>query len=88
MSTDRSEERDRVEAESTVNESYGTTIPADVRKALREELEPGDKVRWVVEGEAVLVEIVHERFGAFDNIEPLDGPEWDGDVEAESAWSE
>jgi bifunctional DNA-binding transcriptional regulator/antitoxin component of YhaV-PrlF toxin-antitoxin module len=88
MSTEEPEGRDRVEAESTVNESYGTTIPADVREALREELEPGDRVRWVVEGGSVSVEIIHERFGAFDDVEPLDGPEWDGEEEAERAWGE
>ena len=37
-----------VEAESTINDSYGTTIPATIRHALDDPLEPGDTVRWVI----------------------------------------
>lgn len=88
MATDSSDERNRVEAESTVTESYGTTIPSEVRKALRGELEPGDTVRWVVTEGEISIEIVHEQYGAFDDLEPVDGPEWDGEEVAESAWGE
>jgi bifunctional DNA-binding transcriptional regulator/antitoxin component of YhaV-PrlF toxin-antitoxin module len=88
MSTDSAEERKRVEAESTVTESYGTTIPSEVRQALREGLEPGDKVHWIVEGGEVSVEIVRERYGVTDDVEPFDGPVWDGETAAESAWGE
>jgi bifunctional DNA-binding transcriptional regulator/antitoxin component of YhaV-PrlF toxin-antitoxin module len=88
MATESSDDQERVEAESTVNESYGTTIPAEVRQALREELEPGDTVRWIVEDDSVSVEIVHERYGAFGDVAPLDGPEWDGEEVAEGAWGE
>lgn len=77
-----------IEAESTVNDSYGTTIPSEVRNALGEAVEPGDTVRWVVADGTLSVEIVHERYGAFEDAEPLDGPAWDSEEAAESAWSE
>jgi bifunctional DNA-binding transcriptional regulator/antitoxin component of YhaV-PrlF toxin-antitoxin module len=83
-----SERGDRVEAESKVNDSYGTTIPAEVRKALAEEIEPGDTVRWVVSDGQLTMEVVHERYGVFEDAEPFDGPEWDPEEAAESAWSE
>lgn len=86
MSTESSEPGDRIEAESTVSESFGTTIPAEVRKALQEGLEPGDKVKWVVKDGDVSIEIVRERYGVTSDIEPFDGPEWDGEEAAESAW--
>lgn len=85
MSTDSTEPNERVEAESTVTENFGTTIPSEVRKALREGLEPGDKVRWVVEDGEVSIEIVREQYGVTDDVEPFDGPEWDGEEATESA---
>jgi bifunctional DNA-binding transcriptional regulator/antitoxin component of YhaV-PrlF toxin-antitoxin module len=88
MSVDISENDEHVEAESVVNESYGTTIPSEIRAALREEIEPGDTVRWIVDDGSLSIEIVPERYGAFDDLEPLDGPEWDGEEVAESAWEE
>lgn len=81
-----SERSERVETESTVNDSYGTTIPSEVRKALQDDVEPGDTVRWVVSDGEVSMEIVHEGYGAFEDAEPFDGPEWDGEEAAESAW--
>lgn len=78
----------RVEAESTVNESYGTTIPSAIRDALEDTLEPGDTVRWVVSDGELSLEIVHERYGVFEDAEPFDGPAWDGETAAESAWTE
>ncbi len=83
-----SENQSRIEAESTVNDSYGTTIPSEVRKALGEEIEPGDTVRWVVSDGELSLEIVHERYGAFEDAAPFDGPEWDGEEVAEGAWSQ
>lgn len=80
--------QNHVEAESTVNDSYGTTIPSEIRKALGEKIEPGDTVRWVVDDGKLSLEIVHERYGAFEDAEPLDGPAWDSEEAAESAWSE
>ncbi|GAB7010728.1 AbrB/MazE/SpoVT family DNA-binding domain-containing protein [Halorubrum trueperi] len=78
----------RVEAESTVNDSYGTTIPAEIRNALDDALEPGDTVRWVISDGELSLKIVHERYGAFEDAEPFDGPAWDSETAAESTWSE
>ena len=59
------------DAETTVNKSYSVTIPAEVRKKL--DLEPGDRLRWTTDEEGRLVaEIVRERYGAFDDFEPID----------------
>jgi bifunctional DNA-binding transcriptional regulator/antitoxin component of YhaV-PrlF toxin-antitoxin module len=76
----------RVEAESTVNDSYGTTIPAAIRAALDDALEPGDTVRWVISDGELSVEVIHEEYGAFEDAEPFDGPVWESDATAESAW--
>lgn len=77
-----------IEVESTVNDSYGTTIPAAVREALGEAVEPGDTVRWVVRDGDLSIELVHERYGAFEDVDPFDGPAWDSEAAAENAWSE
>jgi AbrB family looped-hinge helix DNA binding protein len=59
------------DAETTVNKSYSVTIPADVRKKL--DLEPGDRLRWTTDDDGRLVaEIVRERYGAFDDFDPVD----------------
>ncbi|MBP1986812.1 AbrB/MazE/SpoVT family DNA-binding domain-containing protein [Halolamina salifodinae] len=81
-----SENQNRIEAKSTVNDSYGTTIPSEIRKALGEKIEPGDTVRWVVSDGELSLEIVHERYGAFEDAAPFDGPEWDGEEVAEGTW--
>jgi bifunctional DNA-binding transcriptional regulator/antitoxin component of YhaV-PrlF toxin-antitoxin module len=78
----------RVEAESTINDSYGTTIPAAIRDALDDALAPGDTVRWVISEGELSLEVVHEEYGAFEDAEPFDGPAWESDAAAESAWSE
>ncbi|MFD1571421.1 AbrB/MazE/SpoVT family DNA-binding domain-containing protein [Halorubrum laminariae] len=83
-----SESDAHIEAESTINDSYGTTIPAEIRNALDDTLEPGDTVRWVIVDGDLSLEIVHERYGAFEDVEPFDGPAWDSETAAESAWSE
>jgi AbrB family looped-hinge helix DNA binding protein len=42
------------------------TIPAAVRRRL--DIEPGDKLRWTVDDEGNLtVEVVQQRYGAFDD---------------------
>lgn len=59
------------EDETTVNRSYAVTIPASVRADL--DLEPGDQLRWEVDDEGRLVaEIVRERYGVTEDLEPLD----------------
>ncbi|RJX47812.1 AbrB/MazE/SpoVT family DNA-binding domain-containing protein [Halonotius pteroides] len=75
-----------VEAESTINDSYATTIPAAIRAALDDALEPGDTVRWVISDGELSVEIIHEGYGAFKDAEPFDGPAWESDAVAESTW--
>ena len=78
----------RVEAESTVNDSYETTIPGPIRAALDDALEPGDTVRWMISDGELSAEIIHKEYGAFEDTEPFDGPAWESDAAAESAWSE
>lgn len=71
--------------ETTVNDSGGITIPARVRELVG--VEPGDKIRWMVDEEGNLdVEVVRERSGAFDDFEPVDWGETDAEELAESAW--
>lgn len=81
-----SESGDVIEAESTITDSYGIMIPPEVRKALGKEIEPGDTVRWVVDDMVLSLEIIHERYGAFEDAEPFDGRDWDSEEAAESAW--
>jgi len=88
MSTD-TEESEHVEAESTVNDSFGTTIPAEVREALNDALEPGDKVRWVVEDGKASIEIVQERYGVATEAGTFDGPAWeDSEAVVEESYGE
>ncbi|KAB7514867.1 AbrB/MazE/SpoVT family DNA-binding domain-containing protein [Halosegnis rubeus] len=83
-----SSEHNERAAESAVNDSYGTTIPAEIRAALDEEIRPGDTVRWTLTDGELSVEIQRERYGTLADLEPLDGPEWDGETAAESAYTE
>lgn len=57
------------EQETTVNDSGSVTIPKLVRDSA--DIDAGDKIRWTVDGDGnVSVEVVKERTGAFDDIEP------------------
>lgn len=62
-------------AEGTkVNDRGMVTIPADLRRRL--DIEPGDKLRWgVTEDGELTVEVVRQRYGAFDDFEavPMSG---------------
>lgn len=61
----------RVEDETTVNDSYSVTVPAAVRREA--DIEAGDKLRWTVDDEGqVSIEIVKQRYGAFSDLEPVD----------------
>jgi len=73
--------------ETTVNRSYAVTIPAEVREEL--DLEPGDRLRWSVDDEGRLVaEIVRERYGAAESLDPVDIGETDAvDVTESYEWS-
>lgn len=64
------------EKETTVNGSFAVTIPVAVREDL--DLEPGDRLRWGVDDTGRLVaEIVRERYGIADDLEPIDMGETD-----------
>lgn len=65
---------DDIPHETTVSDQGMTTTPADIRRRL--DIEPGDKLRWdVTEAGDLSVEVIRQRFGAFDDYEPV---EWDG----------
>lgn len=59
------------EAETTVNGSFAVTVPAAVREQV--DLEPGDRLHWNVDDEGRLVaDVVRERYGAAEDLEPID----------------
>lgn len=63
-----------VPEETTVNDGGMVTIPASLRRRL--DIEAGDKLRWDVDEEGNLsVEVVRQRYGAFDDFEgvPMGG---------------
>lgn len=56
--------------ETTVSDRGMVTIPASLRQRL--DIEPGDKLRWNVDDEGSLeVAVVKQRYGAFDDFEPV-----------------
>lgn len=56
--------------ETKVSDRGMVTIPADLRRRL--DIEPGDKLRWKIdEGDNLTVEVVKQRYGAFDDFEPV-----------------
>lgn len=56
--------------ETTVSERGAVTIPAAFRRRL--DIEAGDKLRWDIDEEGNLsVEVVKQRYGAFDDFEPV-----------------
>jgi antitoxin PrlF len=56
--------------ETTVSDRGMVTIPAALRRRL--DIEPGDKLRWMTDDEGTLsVEVVKQRYGAFDDFEPV-----------------
>jgi AbrB family looped-hinge helix DNA binding protein len=64
--------------ETKVSDRGMVTIPASLRERL--DIEPGDKLRWNVADDGTLsVEVVKQRYGAFDDFEPVsmggDGPD-------------
>jgi len=62
---------ERVEDETTVNDSYSITVPAAVRREAG--IDAGDKLRWTVDEQGELsVEIVQQRYGAFSELDPVD----------------
>jgi AbrB family looped-hinge helix DNA binding protein len=56
--------------ETKVSDHGMVTIPASLRRRL--DIEAGDKLRWAVDDEGDLsVEVVKQRYGAFDDFEPV-----------------
>jgi len=52
--------------ETTVSDRGMVTIPADLRRRL--DIKPGDKLRWDVDEDGTLsVEVIKQRYGAFDD---------------------
>lgn len=52
--------------ETKVSDRGMVTIPADLRREL--DIEAGDKIRWHVDDDgSVTVEVVRERYGAFED---------------------
>ena len=59
-----------VPEETTVSDRGMVTIPASLRRRL--DIEPGDKLRWTTDDTGSLsVEVVKQRYGAFDDFEPM-----------------
>ena len=59
---------DEAPAETTVSDRGMVTIPAALRRRL--DIESGDKLRWTTDDEGDLsVEVVKQRYGAFDGDE-------------------
>lgn len=55
--------------ETKVSDRGMVTIPASLRRRL--DIEAGDKLRWNVDEDGtVRVEVVKQRYGAFDDFEP------------------
>jgi len=62
---------ERVEDETTVNDSYSVTVPAAVRRAA--DIDAGDTLRWRVQADgSIVVEVIDRRYGAFSDLEPVD----------------
>ena len=54
--------------------------PVQIRQRL--DIEPGDKLRWhVTENDELSVEVLEQRYGAFDDFEPADMGETDAVTE-------
>ena len=61
---------DAAPEETTVSDRGMVTIPASLRRRL--DIEAGDKLRWDVDDDGTLsIEIVKQRYGAFDDFEPV-----------------
>jgi AbrB family looped-hinge helix DNA binding protein len=56
--------------ETKVSDRGMVTIPASLRRRL--DIEPGDRLRWEADEDGNLsVEVVKQRYGAFDDFEPV-----------------
>ena len=61
---------DATPEETTVSDRGMVTIPASLRRRL--DIEAGEKLWWNVDDDGTLsIEIVKQRYGAFDDFEPV-----------------
>lgn len=61
---------EEVTDQTRVNDRGMVTIPAVLRRRL--DIEPGDELRWgVTEDGELTVEVVRQRYGAFDDFEAV-----------------
>jgi len=69
MATEEAPKETKV-SETKVSDRGMVTIPADLRRRL--DIKAGDKLCWDVDDEGnLLVEVVKQRYGAFDDFEPV-----------------
>lgn len=77
---------EEIEPETTVTDSYSVTVPSAIREAV--DLEQGDRLRWHVEDCRLVAEVVRERYGVSDDLEPIDMGETDAvDLGESYDWS-
>lgn len=70
--------------DTTVKAKYSVTVPAAIRDQL--DIEPGDILRWTLtEAGTLQVEVVSRRYGAFEDLDPVEtDAETDAVAETES----
>lgn len=62
---------DPSDTETTLDEHYTVTVPAKLRERL--DLEPGNRLRWTVTDDGRLLgEVVRERYGVAEELDPID----------------
>jgi len=73
-----------VSAETPVSDRGAVTVPSEIRERL--DIQPGDKIRWEIDDEGeVQITVVKQRYGAFDDFDPVDIGETDA-VEEHDAY--
>ncbi|WP_135853990.1 AbrB/MazE/SpoVT family DNA-binding domain-containing protein [Halorussus salinus] len=62
--------------QTTINDHYSVTVPAAIRNRL--DIQPGDKLDWAVTDDGdLVVQVVKQRYGAFEDFEAVDMGETD-----------
>ncbi|MFC5973442.1 AbrB/MazE/SpoVT family DNA-binding domain-containing protein [Halomarina salina] len=62
--------------QTTITDHYSVTVPAAIRDRL--DIEPGDKITWKVTDDGELtIEVIKQRYGAFDDFDAVDMGETD-----------
>lgn len=61
-------------SKTTVDDHGAVSIPETVREAAG--IAPGDDVRWTVDEDGtVTLEVLEGTYGAFDDVDPVEGPD-------------